>query len=181
MQVVQGTVYAHQNLPRPALLQAILQAGGIQSKNGIADRRQDSKAAGTAPREEGERRQTMTPIEQKAFLNQFAAICHEANKTWWIDPSTGEPKARNIGELLMLCVSELAEAMEGHRKNLADDKLPHRRMFEVEIADCMIRLFDLAAGTGIDLGGAFVDKMAYNATRADHKIENRMKPGGKAY
>ena len=123
----------------------------------------------------------MTPEERGSLLNEFAAVCHEANKTWWTDPKTGEPLKRNIGELLMLCVSELAEAMEGHRKGLLDDKLPHRPMFEVEIADCLIRLFDLAGGTNIDVGGAFVEKMAYNATRADHKAENRLKPGGKAY
>jgi NTP pyrophosphatase (non-canonical NTP hydrolase) len=81
----------------------------------------------------------------------------------------------------MLIVSEVAEAMEGHRKDLMDDKLPHRKMIEVELADTMIRIFDLAGAKGYDLGGAINDKMAYNAQRADHKIENRLKPGGKAY
>ena len=81
----------------------------------------------------------------------------------------------------MLCVSELSEAMEGHRKNLMDDHLPTRKMFEVELADCIIRIFDIAGAVGLDLGGAFVEKMTYNANRADHKPENRLKENGKKY
>lgn len=114
-------------------------------------------------------------------LNVLATRVHEANAKWWIDIHTGAPIQRNVGELLMLCVSELSEALEGHRKNLMDDKLPHRTMFEVEIADCMIRLFDIAGGLGLDLGGAFEEKMTYNATRADHQHENRLKADGKKY
>src|ERR1041384_7608282 len=101
-------------------------------------------------------------------LNELARRCHEANVTWWIDPRTGTRMTRNTGELLMLCVSELAEAMEGHRKDLMDDHLPHRPMFEVELADCLIRIFDLAGAHHLDLDGAFEEKMAYNAQRADH-------------
>ena len=115
------------------------------------------------------------------WLNQLAGLCHEANVNWWKDLDTGERKQRNVGELLMLCVSELAEAMEGHRKNLKDDKLPHRQMLEVELADCLIRIFDLAGGLGLDIGGAFSEKMNYNAHRADHKIESRKSDGGKKY
>lgn len=122
-----------------------------------------------------------TPAEQAIALNELAGIVHRANKKWWIDLHTEQPITRNVGELLMLVTSELAEAMEGHRKNLRDDKLPHRSMFEVEIADAVIRLFDIAAGMGLDLGGAFIEKMAYNAAREDHKPENRKLPGGKAY
>jgi NTP pyrophosphatase (non-canonical NTP hydrolase) len=131
-------------------------------------------------------------------LNDYARECHEANIKWWVNVllpckqchgagcqechGTGyEPKDRNTGELLMLIVSELAEAMEGHRKELADDKLPHRKMFEVELADALIRIFDMAAARGLDLQGAYEDKMRFNAIRADHKIEQRRQPGGKAY
>lgn len=114
-------------------------------------------------------------------LNEIANLVHQANINWWLDIRTKEPIQRNVGELLMLTVSELAESMEGHRKGLMDDKLPHRPMFEVELADAIIRIFDLAAGMDLDLGGAFVEKMEYNAQRADHKHENRIKEGGKKY
>jgi hypothetical protein len=86
--------------------------------------------------------------DAKRRLNWVAQDIHKINEKWWKDIETGQPIKRNVGELLMLAVSELSEALEGHRKDLMDDKLPHRKMFEVEIADCMIRLFDIAAGTG---------------------------------
>jgi hypothetical protein len=114
-------------------------------------------------------------------LNDYAQEVHAANKKWWRDVHTGEPLQRNVGELLMLAVSELSEALEGHRKNIMDDKLPHRSMFEVEIADCVIRLLDISAGLNLDLQGAYEEKMAFNAIREDHRPENRVRPGGKAY
>jgi NTP pyrophosphatase (non-canonical NTP hydrolase) len=114
-------------------------------------------------------------------LNDLAARVHVANAKWWVDIHTGEPITRNVGELLMLVVTELAEALEGHRKDLSDDKLPHRKMFEVEIADAIIRLLDIAGGKQLDLGAAFEEKMAYNAVRADHQLETRKAAGGKKY
>lgn len=84
-------------------------------------------------------------------LNALAARVHAANEKWWRDPSTGEPIERNRGEMLMLMVSELSEAMEGARKDLMDDHLPERKMEEVEIADCMVRLLDYVAGHGYKL------------------------------
>jgi NTP pyrophosphatase (non-canonical NTP hydrolase) len=114
-------------------------------------------------------------------INELVTWCHEANRHWWQDPATGAPVRVNVGEKLMLVVSELAEAMEGDRKGLKDDKLPARSMLEVELADAVIRIFDLAGRLGLDLGGALVEKMAYNATRADHKPEARLAAGGKKY
>lgn len=114
-------------------------------------------------------------------LNDFAEDCHAANATWWINPVSGAYKDRNIGELLMLCVCELAEACEGHRKGLKDDYLPQFDMFDVELVDTLIRIFDLAGARRIDLDQIYAAKMAYNANRADHKLEARMAPGGKKY
>ena len=91
------------------------------------------------------------------------------------------PLQRNKGELLMLIVSEISEAMEGERKNLMDDKLPHRRMAEVELADALIRIFDYAGAFGYNLEQAMQEKLKYNTQRADHKHEQRLKPGGKLF
>ena len=74
-------------------------------------------------------------------------------------------KDRNVGEALMLAVSELSEGIEAHRQGLNDDHLPHRKGLEVEIADCIIRLLDLSGGLGLDVGGALVEKLAYNRNR----------------
>ena len=84
-------------------------------------------------------------------LNTQAAHVHKIHIQWWRDIHTGLPINKNSGELLMLVITELAEAVEGIRKNLMDDKLPHRKMEEVEMADAKIRLLDLAGGFGLDL------------------------------
>lgn len=87
-------------------------------------------------------------------FNQLAAECHANNHKWWHDLETGERLERNKGELLMLVVTELAEAVEGDRKNLMDDKLPHRKMIEVEFVDAIIRISDFAGAFGLDMDAA---------------------------
>lgn len=114
-------------------------------------------------------------------LNEYAAHSHKANIQWWVSMITGEVINRNKGELMMLMVSEIAEAMEGARKGLMDDKLPHRKMEEVELADCLIRTFDYAGAFGLDLEGAYQEKTAYNAQREDHTHEARAKDQGKKW
>ena len=82
---------------------------------------------------------------------------------------------------LCLIHSEISEAMEAHRKNLMDDHLPHRPGIEVELADAVIRIMDLAGALDLDIGGAIAEKMAFNAERADHKPEARSTKHGKKY
>lgn len=115
------------------------------------------------------------------MLNQLAEQVHQANARWWRNPETGETIQRNKGEQLMLIVSEISEAMEGARKNKMDDHLPHRTMEEVEMADALIRIFDYCGGHGIDIEGAFAEKMNYDTQRADHTDEARLAPNGKKW
>lgn len=148
---------------------------------------------------------------------------------WWTDINTGQPKKRNVGELFILMVTELAEAYNAYVAREADDKLPEYPGVGVEMGDLLIRIADfcgaLQAGNIIEHDPAIrnpgqamfeevvqiaaryeairktpeavgdpetadllpemdvaimVDaKLAFNATRADHKIENRLLEDGK--
>ena len=116
-------------------------------------------------------------------VSTLTDICHSASRNagWWHNIKTGESLKRNKGEMLMLMVSELAEAMEADRKSLQDDHLPQYDGVSVEMADCLIRICDFVGGFGLKTAEAMADKIEYNANRADHKIENRLKDNGKKY
>ena len=99
-------------------------------------------------------------------------------------------KPKEIGTLLMLVVSELSEALEADRKDKHADtkhieqffrngksdetnpityatlfKESVKDTFEDEIADTLIRLFDLVGYLGIDIDKHIELKMKFNATR----------------
>ena len=118
-------------------------------------------------------------------VNELVDACFMASfgAGWWKDKDGVDLRKNPLtfSNKLMLTVSELAEAMEADRKGLMDDKLPHRPGTEVELADAIIRICDLAGAYNLDLGGAIEEKMQYNSVRPDHKIENRLAAGGKAY
>lgn len=77
-------------------------------------------------------------------INELAKEVHEHNVRagWWKDMN------RDFYQTAQLVSTEISEATEGERKNLMDDKLPHRKMGEVELADALIRLLDLAGRYG---------------------------------
>lgn len=116
-------------------------------------------------------------------LTELSKQVYKANEKWWQDPYTQQPIKRNKGELLALIHSEISEALEGERKNLMDDKLPQYPMAAVEIVDAIIRELDYLAGMHpeIDVQKVFDEKMAFNATREDHKHEARIIAGGKQF
>jgi len=136
---------------------------------------------------------SQSAIAAAGYLLQFE--CHQASVSagWWgpakglagsakveVQADTRIGKAL-VAEKLCLIHSEISEGMEGHRKGKMDDHLPHRTMLEVELADAVIRIADLAGALGLDLGGAIAEKMAYNSVRPDHRPEQRQAAGGKAY
>lgn len=192
-------------------------------------------------------------MNDKPNFAQLATEIHADNVRvgWWTDIKTGESTlhTRNRPEMLMLAVSEIAEAADGADGRM-DDKLPHLPMYDVELADFVIRQLDqigaevscghempdwdfralrevdltafrpmsrsdrlmdlvgtvatamehyrkgrvdqyilwmsygimatfiIAEVEHIDLLDIIAQKRAFNATRADHQIANRLKEGG---
>lgn len=119
-------------------------------------------------------------MNTQLLINNLSRHIHQRNHHWWHNRK-GQRIKRNKGELLCLIHSEISEAMEGERKNLMDDKLPHRKMAEVELADALIRILDYSAGFGYDIGGAVIEKLEFNSTRQDHTHEARAKANGKKW
>lgn len=134
------------------------------------------------------------PVLTAASGDFLVDVCHgaAARAGWWHDVKTGQDYKAEVrsnsrfgkalvAEKLALIHSEISEGLEGHRKGKMDDHLPDRSMLEVELADAVIRICDLAGALGLELGEAIAAKLAYNAQRADHKPEHRAAEGGKAY
>ena len=121
----------------------------------------------------------LNEIALKAFENAKDKGFHES------DP--------NIGEKLMLIVSELSEALEADRHNkrmkvsidavmgwvseedfVISFEAHAKDTFEDELADAIIRIAHLSARLGIDIETHVLAKMRYNKTR-------QQKHGGKKY
>lgn len=75
---------------------------------------------------------------------------------------------RNEGELIALIHSELSEALEALRNdNPPDVNIPGYGNVEVELADAIIRIMDMAAEKDWNVAGAIIEKIKFNKKRGN--------------
>lgn len=111
-------------------------------------------------------------------INDLVQVAHQnaVSKGWWDED-------RSFGEIIALIHSEASEALEDYRNGRAitemwyENKELKTRLNDPitvkckpcgipsELADIVIRVFDVCGRHGIDLEQAITEKMAYNATR----------------
>jgi NTP pyrophosphatase (non-canonical NTP hydrolase) len=101
-------------------------------------------------------------------LRQMQNEAHEnaKSKGWW--DGIEKKDLTVIPEKLCLIHSEVSEALEDYRDGKLEESMLENGKpvgFPSELADVVIRIFDLCGHLEIDLEGAILRKMAFNATR----------------
>lgn len=132
-------------------------------------------------------------IPSRMTYHELSEKIHRQNVAagWWTDLKTGGKLERNFGEMLALVHSELSECWAGIANNLADDHLPQFAMYQVEIADACIRVFDMLGGLfaglpqfvefRIDMPEGFIsveDRLVYLHCVLSHALEHFRKSRG---
>ena len=99
---------------------------------------------------------------KRLTINKLQKEAHETavKKGFW-------GKSCNIAEKIALFHSELSEALEIARCDIRIDKQINGKPegFKYELADCIIRILDIAEYLNLDLESAIVKKMKYNKNR----------------
>ena len=102
----------------------------------------------------------LSPFVRGWINNAADSHSYAQRKGFW------EGKTDRTNELLMWAVTELGEVFDAvQRGNKPDPKVPEFSAAEIEVADVLIVLMDLAHSNGWRVGQAVEAKMAFNEGR----------------
>lgn len=112
-------------------------------------------------------------ISEEMVIGTFTELGHDVHdlavQKGWYDRGRSNP------ELLALIHSELSECLEGLRHdNPPDEHCPEFSSAEIELADAIIRILDMAEHNQWRIGEAVVAKHEFNKSR-------KRRHGGKRY
>ena len=108
-------------------------------------------------------------VQLRNSLTYLKNVCGDTAREhgFWINKD-------NPDKLLMLMVGELSEAHEDLRNGKDPNEVYYEKKpdgilkpcgFGIELADCIIRIFDACAQLNIDIETAVMEKMEYNKSR----------------
>lgn len=110
-------------------------------------------------------RERRDQTRSREMMQNFQSLCYDqAFKSGFHEDADSVPLAYYAATKLMLIVSEAAEAMEELRKPDETGHVSFDNLGE-ELADIVIRVFDLAGYLKIDLASSIEYKMEKNANR----------------
>ena len=109
-----------------------------------------------------EQSEKFVKFSKQPWMSEFKGIFEEMQKEvhatakskgWW-------DEERNDGEAIALMHSEIVEAYLG--KHDADDKIPEFIGYEAELADCIIRIMDMAEARNWPVEKYIINEEVYN-------------------
>jgi len=98
-----------------------------------------------------------------SVINTFVTEIHAESSYPWEDADTCEPIEPNVSELLMSVIADITAAVDADHIGRQDKDLPWHDGLTVSLADAVIRIFDIAGGLDLDLGGALIEKLVHNS------------------
>jgi len=114
------------------------------------------------------------PVFNAKFKETFGVLCSVVHtsaysKGFWSDAtvSGNKPDTQECAVKAALIHGEVSEFVEAIRmpQMLPDKHLKNRANYEVELADIVIRVMDLAEALRVDLASVILEKIQFNKSR----------------
>lgn len=112
-------------------------------------------------------KKSFTDVDVVACINKLSSLCYSSayRNGFWFESETIRHDKYYLCTKLALVAAEVSEAIETIRYFGKVHVPPGISEFSMELADIVIRVFDIAGALDIDLGDSIIGKMRKNAQR----------------